>query len=48
MANVKDMSSKTTIAVTRETYDLLKKQGCYGDTMDQIIRRILGLDKREN
>ena len=40
-----EMSKFTTIAVERDTVERLRKLGKYGDSMDSIIRRLLGLEK---
>lgn len=36
-----DMSETTTIPLTKETRDLLKKYGQKGETYDELIRRLL-------
>jgi hypothetical protein len=42
---VTELSGKTTIAVSKETVELLKQQGAYADTMDRIVRRLLEQNK---
>ena len=36
-----DMSETTTIPLTKETRDLLKRYGQKGETYDELIRRLL-------
>ncbi len=36
-----EMGETTTIPLTKETRDLLKKQGRKGETYDQLIRRLV-------
>ena len=36
-----DMGETTTIPLTKETRDLLKKYGQKGETYDELIRRLL-------
>jgi hypothetical protein len=36
-----EMSETTTIPLTKETRDLLKKHGRKGETYDQLIRRLV-------
>lgn len=36
---------RTTISVTRETYEALKNLGRTGDSFDHVLRRLLNLDK---
>ncbi|RDE10892.1 MAG: hypothetical protein C4K48_12875 [Candidatus Thorarchaeota archaeon] len=36
-----DMGETTTIPLTKETRDLLKKHGQKGETYDELIRRLL-------
>ena len=38
-----DMGETTTIPLTKETRDLLKKYGQKGETYDDLIRRLLHL-----
>jgi len=41
------MPETTTVCVSRDTVERLRRLGKYGDSMDTIVRRLLGLDKSE-
>ena len=41
-----DMGETTTIPLTKETRDLLKRYGQKGETYDELIRRLLQVAER--
>lgn len=41
------MSSTTTIQISRETRDELRKQGFKGETYDEILHKLIELAKHE-
>jgi hypothetical protein len=41
-----DMGETTTIPLTKETRDLLKRYGRKGETYDELIRRLLNTAER--
>jgi len=41
-----DMGETTTIPLSKETRDLLKKYGQKGETYDELIRRLLEMAER--
>ena len=41
-----DMGDTTTIPLTKETRDLLKRYGRKGETYDELIRRLLNIAEK--
>ncbi len=41
-----DMGETTTIPLTKETRDLLKRYGRKGETYDELIRRLLNIAEK--
>jgi predicted CopG family antitoxin len=48
MNMVNQLHERTTITISKETYEKLRKLGVYGDSMDDVVNRVLQQVKEDS